>query len=150
MHASFPWARTTITILVCHFCSGSLQPTPNLELLNYLKFWKCFASEEERVVARWQEILWSRENERSDDRFRFLCQGTGLDQTWAVLESLPGSQPSSHTGSHSENQLTWSIVKINLWLSHEQELVMRTGSLSSFSEIPDKFSQRTFIQFMVF
>jgi hypothetical protein len=43
IHASFLWARTTITILVCHFCSGSLQPTTNLELLNYWKFFKKFA-----------------------------------------------------------------------------------------------------------
>jgi hypothetical protein len=59
---------------------------------------------------------------------------------------LGGSQPSSHTGSHGENQLTWLNMKINLQLSHKQELVMRTGSLSFFSEVPDKFSH---IQVMV-
>jgi hypothetical protein len=69
IHAS---ARTTVTILVCHFCCGSLQSTTNLELLNYLKFKKKFASEEERVLTRWQEILWSSAHYRSDKDFPFL------------------------------------------------------------------------------
>jgi hypothetical protein len=71
IHARFPSARTTVTILVCHFYSGSLQPTTNLELLNYLKFLKFFACEEQHVLARWQEILSWRDHERSDEDFRF-------------------------------------------------------------------------------
>jgi hypothetical protein len=31
-----------VTLLLWHFCRGSLQPTPTLELLNYLKFLKKF------------------------------------------------------------------------------------------------------------
>jgi hypothetical protein len=76
IHASFLGARTTITILVCHVCSGSLQPTTKLELLNYWKFFKKIADEEQRVLAPWQEILYSR-----DPKGRttiLLCgQGTG-------------------------------------------------------------------------
>jgi hypothetical protein len=77
IHASFLGAKTTITILVCHFCSGSLQPTRNLELLNYLKFKKKIACEEHRVLGSWQEILCSRDPQGRTTIL--LCgQGTGL------------------------------------------------------------------------
>jgi hypothetical protein len=59
-------------LILCHFCRGSLQPTTNFELLNYLKFFQFFACEAQRVVARWQEILWSRDEKKSDYDFPFL------------------------------------------------------------------------------
>ncbi len=35
IHASFPWAPTTT--LVCELCSGSLQATPKLQIVELLK-----------------------------------------------------------------------------------------------------------------
>jgi len=57
---------------LCHFCLGSLQPTTHLELLNSLKFFEFLACEQQRVLARLQEILSSRDHERSDEHFPFL------------------------------------------------------------------------------
>jgi hypothetical protein len=66
-------------LVLCHFCSGSLQPTTNLEMLNYLKFW-IVACEEQRVVARWQQILSSHQGITKGRPANFLFgQVTGLN-----------------------------------------------------------------------
>jgi hypothetical protein len=74
-------------LLVCHFCGGSLHPTTNLELLNHLKF-SFFFLLVRNSVSKLGDKKSSRQGITKGWTTIFLfCQGTGLDQSWAVLES---------------------------------------------------------------
>jgi hypothetical protein len=68
-----PLSENQSQLLLCHFCRGSLQPD-TLKIVKLFKVLKKFACVEQRVVARWQEIVWWRDYERLDHDLPFLSR----------------------------------------------------------------------------